>query len=235
MSSIGTSTRRTDPGTVWRPVLPAALGLALLAGQAGVHAQQGTGLKLSSDQTAQFGPHWSSRVGLVANGAVESTLNSPYALAPHPQEGLKIHSLHLLSDYHFAGGFRATAGLVRGATHLPWWPDTAGSSLSAGGLNLSLQRLDLLGTNGVHGQGMATDAPNRTVPYVGAGYTGRLSEDSHSDYGVWHFNADLGLISLNSENIGRVGRVLQGEQKIDELLREMRLRPVVKFSVKYAF
>ena len=44
-----------------------------------------------------------------------------------------------------------------------------------------------------------------------------------------------GLISLNSENIGRVGRVLQGEQKVDELLREMRLRPVVKFSVKYAF
>lgn len=69
--------------------------------------------------------------------------------------------------------------------------------------------------------------------YLGAGYTARLPQPS--GYSSWRFNADLGLISLNSGNIGRISRVFQGEQGVDALLNELRLRPVVKFSVNYAF
>jgi len=69
--------------------------------------------------------------------------------------------------------------------------------------------------------------------YLGAGYTAKLPQPS--GYSSWRFNADLGLISLNSNNIGRVTRVFQGEQGVDALIRELRLRPVLKFSVNYAF
>jgi hypothetical protein len=69
--------------------------------------------------------------------------------------------------------------------------------------------------------------------YLGAGYTAQLPQPS--GYSSWRFNADLGLISLNSSNIDRISRVFQGEQGVDALIRELRLRPVVKFSVNYAF
>ncbi len=69
--------------------------------------------------------------------------------------------------------------------------------------------------------------------YLGAGYTAQLPQPS--GFSSWRFNADLGLISLNSNNIGRVTRVFQGEQGVDALIRELRLRPVLKFSVNYAF
>ena len=69
--------------------------------------------------------------------------------------------------------------------------------------------------------------------YLGAAYSAQLPQPS--GYSSWRFNADLGLISLNSNNIGRITRVFQGEQGVDALIRELRLRPVVKFSVNYAF
>jgi hypothetical protein len=69
--------------------------------------------------------------------------------------------------------------------------------------------------------------------YLGAAYTAQLPQPS--GYSSWRFHADLGLISLNSNNIGRVARVFQGEQGVDALIRELRLRPVLKFSVNYAF
>ncbi len=52
---------------------------------------------------------------------------------------------------------------------------------------------------------------------------------------MWRFNADLGLISVNSNNIGRISRALQGEAGLDEIVRDLRLRPVIKVSVRYAF
>jgi len=51
----------------------------------------------------------------------------------------------------------------------------------------------------------------------------------------WRFNADLGLITINSNNIGRISQVLQGDMGVDALLRDLRLRPVIKVSVGYAF
>ena len=69
--------------------------------------------------------------------------------------------------------------------------------------------------------------------FLGAGYTARLAPTT--GLSSWRFNADLGVISLNSQNIGRLQRVLQGEQGVEELLRELRLRPLLKVSVNYAF
>ncbi len=189
---------------------------------------QGRGLRLANPEAVTLWPHWEGRIGVVLDRA-DGPLQSPFALSSAGASGLKMHSMHLLSDYYFAGGFRATAGLIRGSTNLPWWPSSEQGNT---GLNLSLQRIDLLNLPGQEHSTLSED-PYRTVPYVGAGYSTHLGEAS--GVGVWRFNADLGIISLNSRNINRMRNVLSGEQGVDELLRELRLRPVLKFSVNYAF
>jgi hypothetical protein len=211
----------------------ALLGLSISGGMTAAQAQVGRGLSLQDTRASELWPHWEGRLGMVLGGGSSHTLSNPYALSQIESSGLKVQSMHALSDYYFAGGFRATAGLVRGATNLPWWnmPSPEDGTTS---LNLSLQRVDLVGSTGASGPGVLTDDPNRTVAYVGAGYSGRLTQAT-AGYGGWRFNADLGLISLNTQNIGRINRVLQGDQGVDELLRDLRLRPVLKFNVNYAF
>jgi len=77
------------------------------------------------------------------------------------------------------------------------------------GLNLSLQRLDLLRLPGDH-QGR-----DRTMAYVGAGYSTSL-DDTPGDAFHSHFNADIGL----------GGNPLSGK---------LQWRPLIKVSVDYAF
>jgi len=172
----------------------------------------------------QLWPQWEGRVSVVLNNPGDARSN-PFSLAPVMGHGLKLHSLQVLSDYSVGGGFRASLGLIRGSTSSPLLPG------DGGGLSVRTQQLDLVDPMSVNRP--AHDEAQRTVPYVGVGYSDRVIEAS--GYGAWRFNADLGLISLNSQNIGRIGRVFQGEQGVDELVRELRLRPVIKFSVNYAF
>ena len=214
--------------TAWLHPLSAILaGLALSAHAGLAQSQEGQGLAWGKTAASPMWPHWEGRIGVVLDHAVESPRQS-FALTLPVPIGLKVHGAHVLSDYYFSGGFRATAGLVRGPANLPWWP-TSGQATS--GLDLSLDGIDVsaLPTSGT----TTNDELSRTSAYIGAGYSTRLNHAKA--YGAWHFNADLGLISLNSGNIGRFTRVLQGEQGVDELLRELRLRPVLKVSVDYAF
>ena len=163
-------------------------------------------------------PHWEGRMGLVVSEA-DSALGTPFSLNPLRTSGLRLQSAHLLGDYVMGSGFRATVGVVRGNTAIPFQ-----SPSYEGGLSIGAQQLDP--------ERSATE--HQTMPYVGAGYSAKL--DGHpSGAGTWRFNADLGIISLNSQNIGRIGRVFQGEAGVDDLVREMRLRPVIKFTVKYSF
>jgi hypothetical protein len=69
----------------------------------------------------------------------------------------------------------------------------------------------------------AVDTP--TLPYLGVGYTGL------SPRGGWSFNADLGLMSLNPGNAGKLGRVFGGGQSLDDTVRDMRWSPVVQLGV----
>ena len=163
-------------------------------------------------------PHWEGRMGLVVSEA-GSPLGNPFELSPHGSAGLRLQSAHLLGDYAMGSGFRATVGLVRGNTATPFVEPARD-----GGLSVGAQRSDP--DNAIN--------DNLTVPYVGAGYSAKL-DGQPSGAGTWRFNADLGIISLNSQNIGRIGRVFQGDGGVDDLVREMRLRPVIKFTVKYSF
>jgi hypothetical protein len=198
----------------------------------GLHAprptsQSGSGLALGDPPSTSLWPHWEGRIGVVLDRPADPMSNS-FVLAQPAYSGLKVYSLHMLSDYYFAGGFRATAGLVRGSSNMPWWPS---EQQGATGLNLSMQRVDMLSAPGqdrVH-----ADDATRTSPYLGAGYSTRLNGVRTDN--AWRFNADLGLISINSNNIDRITRALQGDEGIDSIIRELRLRPVIKFSVNYAF
>ena len=70
---------------------------------------------------------------------------------------------------------------------------------------------------------------NTTVPYIGIGYS-NLSTKSG-----WHFSADLGVVSQSPGNVVRFGRVFGGSQSLDDVVRDMRLAPVVQLGVSYSF
>lgn len=171
-------------------------------------------------------PHWEGRVGVMMDRTT-NPLKDTYVLFEPVSNGLNIRGLHMLSDYYIDGGFRATAGVVRGEAVQSWW-DGGG-----GGLNISLQRLDSLNipgsTQGIGLNNLGTYAS----PYIGAGYTTRVN--NIAVISPWRFNADLGLISINSNNFGRISRALTGEQSVDQLMRELRFRPMLKVSVGYSF
>jgi hypothetical protein len=179
---------------------------------------RGHGLKA---QAKQLWTPWENRIGLVIDNP---TLvgGDDFALSMPASSGLRLHSLHILSDYYLDGGFRATAGLLSGDTSQPWWA----GGISGGGLNLSLQRLSPSGTT-------TADSSKQTSSYIGAGYSTRLN--SQGLISPWRFNADLGLISINSNNINRITDILQGDRNFGDIVRDLRFRPVVKVSVRYAF
>jgi hypothetical protein len=134
----------------------------------------------------------------------------------------------LTGDYYFSAarpddglarsGFRASSALLirEGGISLADVAMSSRSSLAPGrpaGL--------LLGD----AQGYAIN----TMPYVGIGYSG-LSLKSG-----WGFWADVGLVVQSPGHAFGVGRVLSGNQGVDELLRELRMAPMVQLGVNYAF
>ena len=169
-----------------------------------------------------FWPQWEGRIGIVMDRPV-NPLKDSFVLAQPVPSGLRLRSLHVLSDYYVEGGFRYTAGLLRGDTGQAWWS----SGDQGGGLNLSLQRLDALTLAG------RTSADQQTMPYVGAGYSSSIGIWGLSS--AWRFNADLGLVSIGSGSLDNMSRALQGDKSLDELVRDLRFRPLVKVSVGYSF
>lgn len=201
-----------------------AVRININAGETGDEVR-GRGLALRGQG---FWPHWEGRIGVVIDRPINPLKDSFVLAQPNQSAGLRVRSMHILSDYYVDGGFRATAGVLRGDTGQAWW----GSGGNGGGLNLSMQRLDSLGlTTNLGNLGSTQDA--QTTPYLGAGYSNSLTVDGTPS--AWRFNADLGVVSANASNINRIGQVLQGDRSLDEMVREMRLRPVVKVSVGYSF
>jgi hypothetical protein len=76
--------------------------------------------------------------------------------------------------------------------------------------------------------GPRSDLPT-VQPYLGIGYSGMGARGSG-----WSFNADFGLMALGSSNAVRLGRTASG-QGLDDLVRELRLSPVLLFGASYAF
>jgi hypothetical protein len=175
----------------------------------GQDTTRGRGLNLRGKG---FWPQWEGRIGIVMDRPV-NPLKDSFVLAQPAPSGLRLRSFHMLSDYYVEGGFRATAGVLRGDTGQAWWS----SGDTGGGLNLSLQRLDtlaLLQTGPRENQ--------QTMPYLGAGFTSSFGQWGMSN--AWRFNADLGLVSVGTS-----------DKSLDDLVRDLRIRPLLKVSVGYSF
>src|SRR5262249_4146918 len=120
-----------------------------------------------------------------------------------------------------SGGLRATSGLVAGRAGVlsaPTLPSAQGSTFS-----LSARRVQ---------PSALADAgdPSATMPYLGVRYT-RVSAR-----GGWGFTADIGIMGYGSGNGLRFGHSPGGgTQTVDDLLRELRMTPVLQLGVSYSF
>ena len=127
-------------------------------------------------------------------------------LAPYERTGLKTGSLGVLGDMYFgAGRTRAESGGFRATSGL----------IVGGGRPLAGSDSALL--------------ESATVPYLGVGYSNAWPKSG------WRFSADLGLVSLSPSGATGIGKVIGGSQSLDDLVRDMRLAPVVQLGVSYSF
>jgi hypothetical protein len=190
------------------------LGLCLATSVPAV-AAEGDGLSARIDDL-----QWSRWQGRLALGAVDTA-------------GIRsLRNLSLMGDYYFdsrspdssVGGFRATSGLIVGSRTALWAgrpaPNASRASFSVD------RRLFGDGALRLPGEGKPEVA---TLPYLGLGYTGLAAR------GSWRFNADLGLVALAPGQAVRLGRVFGGAQNLDDVVRDLRLSPVLQFGVSYSF
>jgi hypothetical protein len=179
-------------------------------------AAQASGLTL--DGNGREAPRLQARVGIHTG----QTLDGSGSPAWQQQAGV------VLGDYYFSrtrlgssdvsSGFRATSGLLVGQRSL-----ALGTPALAGGQAFTLTTLRQHRWAGAMGESLSE--PWSTVPYLGVGWTGV------SVRGGWGLTADLGLAGRPANGGLRVGNTTA----LDDLLRELRLTPVLHIGVSYAF
>lgn len=188
----------------------AALGLWGLPAWA-----QGTGLTVG--EQPQFGPRFQARVGI-------NSSQTPDGSNPAWQQQASV----LLGDYYFSrarfgagsvsSGFRATSGLLLGQRSLALGTPALGGSQS---FTLTL----LKQPRWASAVGESLSEPWSAVPYVGIGWSGVSAR------GGWGLTADLGFAARPPAGGLRVGNTMA----LDDLLRELRLTPMLHVGVSYAF
>lgn len=173
-------------------------------------------------------PRWQARLSLGTAPALSADPMSADGIAT------KLSGATVLSDYYFtrslprlgdSGGFRATSGMFLGTRSGSLLSTGPGTGL--GGRAFSVDRRTLGGLK-LPGLPDAAADGSGAVPYFGVGYTGLPSK------GGWGFSADLGVMALNPASAVKFGRVFGG-QNLDDVLRDMRLSPLVQLGVSYSF
>jgi hypothetical protein len=192
--------------------------LAMLALAVPSALAQGRGLTLGDE--AQFGPRLQARIGL----------NTSTTLSDGSQASWQTQAGVLLGDYYFSrarlgegqvsSGFRATSGVLLGQRSLALGTPAMAGTAQAMSVTLVRQPRWVMG-----GSESAAEAWAAT-PYVGIGWTGT------SVRGGWGVSADLGFVGRSS---GNGGLRVNGNQSLDDLLRELRISPMVQVGVSYAF
>lgn len=186
----------------------------VLAGAAPAWAQ---GLTLGDSTLSS--PRLQARIGLNTS----TPLSDGGSASWHQQAGV------VLGDYYFSrarlgqgqvsSGFRATSGVLLGQRSLA----LGTPALSNGpGLGLTTLRQPRPALPGLE----VAAEPWTAVPYVGIGWSGT------SLRGGWGVSADFGFAA---RSYGSGGLRITGSQSLDDLLRELRLTPMVQVGVSYAF
>ena len=177
----------------------------------------------AADDGTQVWAQWQGRVS-IGNAA-------PVGRAPFKAQDFAAQrpgSLSLVGDYYLfrslighgsMGGMRATGGVILG----PRSQAFAGLPGAGTGGSFSIGSR-LLGTSAMpYTNDVAGDLA--TLPYLGLGYTGLSTRSG------WSFSADLGLLAQSPGNVVRFGR----GQSLDDVVRELRLAPMLQLGVSYAF
>jgi len=125
----------------------------------------------------------------------------------------------LLGDLYLTptSGWRATGGLLWGVPGTAW-----GLSPRLPGLSPASPPAGLLGER-------LGEARPDGATYLGLGWSSLSSRSG------WSFAADVGLLSLSPRSAARFGRVIDGRQSFDDLLRDLRLMPTVQLGATWAF
>jgi hypothetical protein len=203
----------------------------LASGLAAGHcAAAGNGLVVSGGKGKSW-PTWQGRLSMGVTHAAWPTD------AAQPQRDTKLSGLGLLGDYYFNtgganlsrdSGFRATSGLMIGSQSAALLSGT-GEALSApaSGRLFSSDRRAL----GLHVPPAARteeETAHGATPYVGLGYS------SLSAQGGWGFSADIGVMLQPSDSV-KLGATRNNNQNLEDMLRDMRLSPLMYLSVSYSF
>lgn len=206
------------PNLPW--ICAAVLTLAMLP-DARADAAEGSGLQARADRVGWT--RFDARIVYTAAPRWRAEL------APFERSGLKLGGV--LGDVYLggapsspgkvsAGGFRATSGLVVGAQSFGFG--------SSGGLVSAPRRApSVWGSTGGGSNDLSGDSI--TVPYLGVGYSNVWPKSG------WRVSADLGVLSYSPGGAAGIGRVLGGSQSLDDLIRDMRLAPVLQLGVSYSF
>ena len=207
-------------------LVPCLLACIATGFPAGFALADGDGLA-----TDAYALPWTRLQGRIAYAASVPEWRSE--LAGFQGSGLKVRGVSVMGDIYFGAesasharnGFRATSGILFGSHNQLW-----GSSATASpGASVSVDRR-LFGQVSA-APGILTDsgADAGTLPYIGIGYSSLVSRSG------WSFSADLGVVSLSPGSAVRLGRVFGGGQSLDDVVRDMRLTPVLQLGVSYAF
>ena len=157
-------------------------------------------------------------------GRLAVTTTSSLSSLTESSVGTKLSSVALIGNYYLSpslsqlsfSGLRATSGLMVGRRTSLW-----GMPGSGGTAPFSVDRRSFADTYPPDG--------SSNTPYIGIGYS------STGGKGNWGFSADLGLMSLSPGSIVRLGRVFNGGQNLDDVVRDMRLSPMVQLGISYSF
>jgi hypothetical protein len=211
------SNARLTPRSVTQALL--TLGIALLASTTALAAE-------TPAQQALLAPSWQARLQLSS-------------LAPAPAGtyeaqrygGSRLLSASLLGDYYLTGsglggvhgGLRATGGVMLGSLS----QSSAGLGLGASAHPASPHfAIGQRSVSSLSPLGDASD-PYGSMSYLGLGYTGQ------SLRGGWGFSADLGLVNGSATSGMRLGS--NSTQNMEDLLRDMRFRPVLQLGLSYSY
>jgi hypothetical protein len=198
------------------------LAVAALLGTAGLAAAEG-GLKVDA-----VGGFWSVQQTRLQFNAVIVDAGPNLQGLQAPMAG------SLGGDFYFSkaladpglprSGFRASSVLLFRQPGVSL-SDLAWSSRSAA--SFATPSRPLLGHSAVlydsSGQNVSA------LPYLGIGY---------SDYSLksgWGFWADIGLVVQQPGNALRMGGVLSGTQSMEDVLRDLRMSPMLQLGVNYSF
>jgi hypothetical protein len=199
----------------WRRLPGWIATVSLLAAPAAWAQGQG----LTFDEQARFGPRLQARLGV----------NTSTALIEGGSASWQQQAGVLLGDYYFSrarlgqgqvsSGFRATSGMLLGQRSLALGTPAMSSPQRMAVTQLRQPRGALPGIE-------SASEPWAAVPYIGIGWSGV------SVRGGWGVSADLGLAGRSGSN---GGLRVNGNQSLDDLLRELRISPMVQVGVSYAF